>query len=77
MTHSTLVVALLFHLYACCGVGLAIAKDIDLSVTEDFLRVGGVIDRYISSGGCKLRLKGEVFGSSQQVRVIMWCANIC
>ena len=62
----------LFHFYTRRGVGLAIAENQYLSVTEDFTGSGGVIGTYILYGGSgyELRLKGEVFGSSQYVRVI-------
>ena len=68
----------LFHLNARGGVGFAVAEDIDLFVAEDFLRSSG-ISRHVlhSGGGYKLRLKGEVFGGSQQVGVIMCWTNLC
>lgn len=66
----------LSHLYAGGGVGFAVAEDKDLSVTEDFAHSSIAIGRYVihgcGGGTCELRLNGDVFGSSKQVRVILY-----
>ena len=63
----------LFYFYAGGGVGLATTEDKDLSVAEDFADGGIAIGRYVihgcGGGTCELRLKGEVFGGSEQIRV--------
>lgn len=71
-----LLLEVLFHLYAGGGVGFAVAEDKDLSVTEDFAHSSIAIGRYVihgcGGGTCELRLNGDVFGSSKQVRVILY-----
>ena len=68
--------AVLLYLYAGSGIGLTVAQDIHLSVAEDFAHGGITIGRYVlhgcGRGLCVLCLKGEVFGGSEQIRVILY-----